>query len=90
MQQQDTNVVTTPLPFGLNRSLALGNSIVLQRPVLSNTTTSANRTQRFPNSTKYVATRGHFRRTPKQSTNLATSPLSFRNSKTPTLENYNG
>nr|GEW83811.1 hypothetical protein [Tanacetum cinerariifolium] len=27
MQQQDTNVVTTPLPFGLNRSLTLRNSI---------------------------------------------------------------
>nr|GEX85200.1 hypothetical protein [Tanacetum cinerariifolium] len=27
MQQQDTNVVITPLPFGLNRSLTLGNSI---------------------------------------------------------------
>nr|GEX41294.1 zinc finger, CCHC-type [Tanacetum cinerariifolium] len=56
MQQQDTNVVTTLLPFGLNRSLTLGNSIVSQRPVLSNTTTNANRTQRFPNSTKSVAT----------------------------------
>nr|GEV51013.1 hypothetical protein [Tanacetum cinerariifolium] len=32
---------------------------------------------------------GHVRRTPKQSTNLATSPLAFGNSKTPTLENSN-
>nr|GEU29535.1 ATP-dependent DNA helicase PIF1-like [Tanacetum cinerariifolium] len=31
----------------------------------------------------------HVRRTPKQSTNLATSPLAFRNSKTPTLEKSN-
>nr|GEX66050.1 hypothetical protein [Tanacetum cinerariifolium] len=53
MQQQDTNVVTTPLPFGLNRSLTL----VSQRPFLSNTTTNVNRTQRLPNSTKSVATR---------------------------------
>ncbi|GJT94830.1 replication protein A 70 kDa DNA-binding subunit B [Tanacetum coccineum] len=90
MQQQDTNVVTTPLPFDLNRSVTLGNSIVSQRPVLSNTTTNANRTQRLPNSTKSVATRGHVRRTPKQSTNLATSPLAFGNSRTPTLENSNG
>nr|GFA87167.1 hypothetical protein [Tanacetum cinerariifolium] len=28
MQQQDTNVLTIPLPFGLNISLTLGNSIV--------------------------------------------------------------
>nr|GEX58877.1 hypothetical protein [Tanacetum cinerariifolium] len=85
MQQQDTNVVTTLLPFGLNRSLTL----VSQRHVLSNTTTNANRTQRLPNSTKSVATRGHVRRTQKQSTNLATSLLAFGNSKTPTLENSN-
>nr|GEU99794.1 ATP-dependent DNA helicase PIF1-like [Tanacetum cinerariifolium] len=58
MQQQDTNIVTTPLPFGLNRSLTLRNSIVSQRPVLSNTTTNANPTQRLPNSMKSVATRG--------------------------------
>nr|GEW30386.1 hypothetical protein [Tanacetum cinerariifolium] len=64
MQQQDTNVVKTPLPFGLNRSLALGNLIVLQRPVLSNTITSANRTQRLPNSTKSVATREAKRENP--------------------------
>nr|GEY01390.1 hypothetical protein [Tanacetum cinerariifolium] len=32
----------------------------------------------------------HVRRTPKQSTNLATSPLAFGNIKTPTLENSNG
>nr|GEU94248.1 hypothetical protein [Tanacetum cinerariifolium] len=89
MQQQDTNVVTTPLPFGLNRSLTLGISIVSQRLVLSNTTTNANRTQRLPNSTKSVATRGHVRRTAKQSTNLVTSPLAFGNRKTPTLENSN-
>nr|GEX05100.1 hypothetical protein [Tanacetum cinerariifolium] len=81
MQQQDTNVVTTSLPFGFNRSLTLGNSIVSHRPVLSNTTTSANRTQRLANSTKSVATRGHVRWTPKQSTNLARSPLAFGNSK---------
>nr|GFC66591.1 hypothetical protein [Tanacetum cinerariifolium] len=60
VQQQDANVVTTLLYFGLNKSLTLGNSI------------------------------GHVRRTPKQSTNLATSPLAFENSKTPTLENSNG
>nr|GEV33413.1 hypothetical protein [Tanacetum cinerariifolium] len=62
---------------------------VSQRPVLSNTTTNVNRTQMLPNLTKSVATRGHVWRTPKQSTNLATSPLAFRNSKTPTLENSN-
>nr|GEW80098.1 hypothetical protein [Tanacetum cinerariifolium] len=90
MQQQDTNVVTTSLPFGLNRYLTLGNSIVSQRHVLSNTTTNANRTQMLPNSTTYVATRGHVRQTPKQSTNLETSPLAFGNSKMPTLENSNG
>nr|GEZ00143.1 hypothetical protein [Tanacetum cinerariifolium] len=31
MQQQDTNVVTTPFPFGLNRSLTLENSIGPQK-----------------------------------------------------------
>nr|GEV21338.1 hypothetical protein [Tanacetum cinerariifolium] len=57
MQQQNTNIVTTPLPFGLNRYLTLGNSIVSQRPVVSNTTTNVNRAQRLPNSMKSVATR---------------------------------
>nr|GEX19365.1 hypothetical protein [Tanacetum cinerariifolium] len=89
MQQQYTNVVTTLFLFGLNRSLTLGISIVSQRPILSNNITNANRTQRFPNSTKSVAIGGRVRRTPNQSTNLATSPLSFGNSRTPTLENYN-
>nr|GEX86745.1 replication protein A 70 kDa DNA-binding subunit B [Tanacetum cinerariifolium] len=89
MQQQDTNVMTTLLPFGLNRSLTLGNSIVSQMPVLGNTTTNANHTQRLPNSTKSIATRGHVRRTSKQSTNLAISLLAFGNNKTPTMENSN-
>ncbi|GJY34350.1 hypothetical protein Tco_0418819 [Tanacetum coccineum] len=66
-----------------------GCLIRTQSPVLSNTTTNANRTQRLPNSTKSVATRGHVKRTPKQSTNLVTSPLAFGNSRTPTLENSN-
>ncbi|GKD02461.1 hypothetical protein Tco_1177435 [Tanacetum coccineum] len=58
MQQQHTNLVTTPFPFGLNRSPTLGNSIVSQRPLLSNTISNANRTQRLPNSSDFVATRG--------------------------------
>nr|GEW30526.1 hypothetical protein [Tanacetum cinerariifolium] len=89
--ESQTDENTTPNEMQkINKRPAEGEPGISQRPALSNTTTNANHTQRLPNSMKSIATRGHVRRTPKQSTNLATSPLAFRNSKTPTLENSNG